>query len=152
MAASTVPFTSAGSLLSISAATPATIDAAGYGALSFTEIGFLDNIGEFGAERTLVTFSPIDDINVLKYKGSRNNGSMSLTGAYVPGDAGQILLIAAESADGDYSFCEELQDGTKAYFQAKVMSYKTSVGGVDDMTGISSTVEISGAIVIVYPT
>lgn len=147
-------FTSAGTKLSVTATAPATFDSTGYAALSFTEVGDLSDIGEIGPNRAVVTHNPVGDIETYKFKGSRNNGTQSLQGAYAPGDAGQAILIAAEASDDDYYFALELADfpdgtNTIVYYAAKVMSAPIGVGSVDTITTSTYNLEINGAIIIV---
>jgi hypothetical protein len=67
--------TAAGSTLAISIASPATKDAAGYAALTFTEIGQVEKIGAFGASFAKVEFQPLKGTK-QKYKGSKDNGAI----------------------------------------------------------------------------
>jgi hypothetical protein len=140
-------FTSAGTTVAISASLPATYDAAGFGALTFTTIGEITDAGEYGKEYNLVTHNPLADRKTYKRKGSYNNGSMTLQMGRVPDDAGQVLLLAAQDSDNSYSFEVTLQDGTVNYFTGQVMSYLTSIGSVDQITSASVTVEVDSDIV-----
>jgi hypothetical protein len=140
-------FTSAGTTVAISASLPATYDAAGFGALTFTTIGEITDAGEYGKEYNLVTHNPLADRKTYKRKGSYNNGSMTLQMGRVPDDAGQVLLLSAQDSDNSYSFEVTLQDGTVNYFTGQVMSYRTSIGSVDQITSASVTVEVDSDIV-----
>jgi hypothetical protein len=140
-------FTSAGTTVAISASLPATYDAAGFGALTFTTIGEITDAGEYGKEYNLVTHNPLADRKTYKRKGSYNNGSMTLQMGRVPDDAGQVLLLSAQDSDNSYSFEVTLQDGTINYFTGQVMSYRTSIGSVDQITSASVTVEVDSDIV-----
>jgi len=140
-------FTSAGSTVSISAGVPATIDSAGFGALTYTAIGEITSAGEFGKSFTLVTHNPLANRNTYKKKGSSNNGTMALQMARVPSDAGQVLLLAALASDNDYAFKVVLQNGTIEYFQGVVMKYTTNIGSVNQITAAAVDIEITGAIV-----
>lgn len=135
--------TSAGSTIAISAAAPATFDAAGYGALTFTQIGEVTDLGEFGRTYALVTHNPLDNRGTVKRKGSFNEGAMDLKLALDNDDAGQVIAQAALNSDDDHSFEVTLQDGTKYYFQAQVMSFPISVGSVDQITGASIKLELT---------
>lgn len=139
--------TSAGSTLSISSTLPATYDAAGYDALTWLVVGEVTDIGEFGAEYNLVTHTPVGSRQVKKYKGSFNNGSIQVQMARDVDNAGQTALIAASKSDASHAFKVTLQDLTKIYFTGMVMSYKTSVGSVDQITGANATIEIDSEIV-----
>ena len=152
MAASTIPFTSAGSTIGISATLPATNDAAGFGAITFTPIGEVTDMGEFGREYASVTHNPLGNRRTVKRKGSYNDGALALQMARVPGNAGHILILAALKLDASSSFAVKLQDGTFMYFSAQTMSYKTGVGSVDQITTASCTLEIDNDIIEVAPT
>lgn len=140
-------FTSAGTTLGISAALPATYDATAFALLSFTDIGEITDMGEFGREYALVTHNPLGDRRTVKRKGSYNDGALTMSLGRVPSDAGQTLLLTARDDDDSYAFVVTLQDGTKQYFSAQVMSYTTSVGSVDQITGASVMVEIDNDII-----
>jgi|SRR6185503_2787559 len=137
--------TSAGSTIAISAATPATFDEVGYAALSFTNIGEVTDLGEFGREYALVTHNPIATRGTVKRKGSYNEGSMDLKLGLDNNDAGQIIASSASESDADHSIKLTLQDGSVYYFQAQVMSFKVNVGSVDNVTAASIKLELTTA-------
>lgn len=134
---------SAGSTIKISAATPASFDATGYAALTMSALGEVTDLGEFGREYNLITHSPIGSRGVQKLKGSFNQGSISVQMALDTKDAGQILAKTASTSDSDYSFLVTTQNGDKYYFQAKVMSFKTNIGGVDSITSATMMLELT---------
>lgn len=141
-------YTSAGTTLTISADAPATFDASGYQAV-FTAspgpavVGEITDLGEFGREYALVTHMPVGSRGTQKFKGSFNAGTMSLTLGLDTDDAGQVLMKTAMLADDDYSFMVTTQNGDKYYFQAKVMSWRVSVSGVDSITTATANLEIT---------
>ena len=135
--------TTAGTTLKISASNPATFDATGYAALSFTTVGEVTNLGEFGREYNLVTHNPIDNRGTVKKKGSFNEGSIQLQLGVDDADAGQILMNAAALSDNDYSFLITTQSGQKYYFQAQVMQFKVNAGSVDQILAATATLEIT---------
>jgi hypothetical protein len=139
--------TSAGSTLSISSALPATYDEAGFEALTYTEVGEITDLGEFGKEFNLVTHVALGNRKTRKFKGSYNNGSLPLQLGRDTSDAGQAAMNLAQHSDNDYSFRVVLQDGASSYFVGKVMSFRTVVGSVDQVTGATSTIEISDDVV-----
>lgn len=143
----TAAFTSAGTTISISAGVPATIDSSGFGALTYTAIGEVVDIGEYGRAYKLVTHNPIGDRATYKKKGSFDSGKLSLKMARVPSDAGQALLITARDSDSNYAIKVVLQNGTINYFQGIVLSYTTGIGSVDTITSASVDLEITGIIV-----
>ena len=145
---------SAGSCMAItpSASVPATYDQAGYEALTYQVIANIDSIPTFGASRNLVEFNPLKEIDVVKIKGSRNNGSMSVTLALVEDSVSIPTLELAESSEESFSFYVETQSGAKRYFTGKVMSFQTTVGTVDDVTMAEFTVELEKKPFKVLPT
>lgn len=140
-------FTSAGTTISISAVLPATYDSAGFAALTFTTIGEITDAGEYGKTYNLVSHNPLGDRKTYKFKGSYNNGSMTLQMGRVPDDAGQTILLAALDSDNSYSIKVVLQDGTINYFTAQIMSYTTSVGSVDQITAATVSIEVTDDII-----
>ena len=136
-------FTSAGTTLKISASAPATFDASGYGALTLTTVGEITDLGEFGREFALVTHMPVGSRGTQKFKGSFNEGTMALSLGLDTDDAGQILMKAASLSDSNYSFEVTTQNGDKYYFQAKTMSFKINVAGVDSVTTASASLELT---------
>lgn len=139
--------TSAGSKLFVTASAPATYTQAGFSALTFTEVGELTNLGEFGREYALVTHNPVGDRRTIKRKGSFNEGSISLEMALDNDDAGQVLLKAAADSDMSYSFKLQTQNGDIYYFSAQTMSFRVSVGTVDQITSATAMLEIDGDII-----
>jgi hypothetical protein len=147
MTTSSLAFTSAGTTIGITATAPSTLDAAGYGALTYTGIGEVTDIGALGKTYTLVTHNPLGNRQTIKRKGSYNNGALSCKMARVPTDAGQAILVAARDSDNVYTFCVTLQTGTKLYFQATVLSYVTNVGTVNQITAADVSIEITSDVV-----
>jgi co-chaperonin GroES (HSP10) len=142
-------YTSAGSTIEVSATLPATYDSTGYAALTYTAIGEVTSIGSFGQSANLVTHLPLDSRVIVKRKGSYNYGTLGLEMARDDADAGQVILVAAQSDDNSHSFKITLQDGTVLYFTGQVMGYQTSLQGTDSITMASCAIEIDQPIVTV---
>jgi hypothetical protein len=139
--------TSAGSEIFIGTA-PATYDLAGFGAVTFTPIGEVTSLGSFSSVYNLVTHNPLKTRNVVKRKGSKNDGTISLEAALYNADAGQTQLRAAVESDNSYSFKIVLQDSTTYFFTAQVMSAEINVGGVDQITALTANLEIDNTILV----
>jgi hypothetical protein len=135
--------TAAGSALAISAGSPATQDAAGYAALTFTEIGGIEKIGTIGATFAKVEFQPLKGPK-QKHKGSVDYGSLQPSMAIDDADAGQTLMrTAAASQTALYAFMVTLPDTSKRYFQGKVFGYPETIDGADSIVTAAPTVEIN---------
>ena len=140
--------TAAGSTLAISAGNPATPDAAGYGALAFTEVGQIDKIGSVGVTFAKVEFKPLKG-PIQKHKGSQDFGSIQPSMANDESDAGQTLMrTAANDASSKlYSFMVTYPTGAKRYFQGRVFGFPETTDSADSILMAMPTVEISTQIV-----
>ncbi|MFO1126373.1 MAG: phage tail tube protein [Methylocystis sp.] len=99
------PYGASGAKVYISAAvTSEPADAAAYAALSWTEIGDVDSLGDFGDEASILTATTLQDQRTFKAKGPRDAGTMVITCLDRPDDAGQIALVAAEATKYNYPF------------------------------------------------
>jgi hypothetical protein len=103
---------------------PATFDATGYAALTYTTIGEITDLGEFGREYNLVTHNPVATRSTSRRRAF-NEGAMTLQLAIDEADAGQVL----PRPPTDPTTTIQLQaDHCRAaivyYFRAQVMSFK----------------------------
>lgn len=125
-----------------------------------TAIGDLDQIGTFGGQAQVIKHTPINDGVVYKKLGSRDNGTLQLQGAYVPGDAGQTALKAAFDGRTTNTYVIELDNavtpstgnGTQFSFDAVVTSFQVGTSGADNKVQLTSTLEITGAITLTAAT
>jgi hypothetical protein len=148
MAASLVPQSSAGTTFELSAVLPATYDPSGYAAVTgWQTVAHVNDLGDFGADATLITYTSLGQRIKGKLKGSIDQGSSSVSLHRVISGAGQALMRTAQASDLSYSFRVTIQDGTKFYFTGKVMSFITKVGGVDNILGATAKLEIDSATV-----
>jgi hypothetical protein len=139
--------TSAGTTFALSADAPATYDEAGYSALTYTDVGEVTNIPEYGGSYQLVTHEPLANRSIVKRKGSINHGSLTLQIGKDINDTGQELLKTAYGEDEVYSFEITLQDGTIHYTTGQVFSYTTNVGNSNQITGIGCQIELDTEII-----
>jgi hypothetical protein len=137
--------TSAGTTLSASASLPATYDAAGYGALSWSPVGEITEIPAFGSVYNLITHMPLGERRVVKRKGSVNDGSLTLNFAADVADTGQGVLKTAHTADTEISIKITYPDGEDDYFTGLVMGYQINPGNVDSIKSDSVTLELTTA-------
>lgn len=126
---------------------------------SYTEIGEVEDLGEFGDESEIVTFLSLADSRTRKLKGSRDAGDLALVVGADDADAGQDALIAAEATTFDYNFKVVLNDaatlgGTPSehYFYAKVTSKRLSVGAANNVVRRTFTLGINSAVTSVDAT
>lgn len=134
--------------IAVSAAAPATHDAAGFVALTFTPIELASDGGEIGPTDALVTFTPLKDPTTQKAQGSRNYGSQAVNMAYsTENDAGVAILEVAHAARTPVSVKATLPDGAIRYYRASCMGVREIIGGADVVLGLATTLEITTSIV-----
>lgn len=126
--------TVAGSTLAVSVAAPATYDTAGYGALTFTTVGEITDLGSgLGRDYNTVNHSPIATRQVIEKKGSYKLGTLDVTMAWDMSDAGQDLCRAAALDDSILSIKIVKQGGDIRYFTAQVAKFVENFGTVDNV-------------------
>jgi hypothetical protein len=116
----------------------------------FTEVGEVEDLGEFGDEANEVTFTSLANRRVRKFKGSFDAGNLEVVCGSDPADPGQADMIAAMASDLDFNFRVILNDqitlggsGTRLYFRGKVMSKRRNVGDVENIVRQTYTVGIN---------
>ena len=153
--------TTSGTKVSISTTStaPATFDASGYAALTFSEIGSIESVSGFGDESSEVTFDELGDGRTKKLKGQKNAGNMELMMGLDDEDAGQGYLYTAEAdaTTSDWHFKVEVPNslGTAnaiRYFSGKVMSVRETYDTANNVIKLNTTVGINTAVVKVDAT
>lgn len=126
--------TVAGSKLYVSTALPATDDAAGYAALSWTAVGEITQVPSvLGRTYNTTTHAPVDKELEVERKGSYKLGQAAFQCAWDEDDAGQIKIDAASRTHSILAFKYEKQGGALRYFQAQVMNFVENNGGANDV-------------------
>ncbi|UYW25657.1 hypothetical protein OKC48_20645 [Methylorubrum extorquens] len=122
---------------------------------TYLPVGEITNIPEFGRVYQEITHNSVGDRSTKKFKGSYNEGSITITLGRDISDAGQAAMVAARDSDADFNFKVTLNDApstgaspkpTTYLFKAKVMSFTTNIGGPNQIVGASAMIGISGAI------
>lgn len=127
-------YSGSGTCLSVSAAAPATHDAAGFTALTWTQVGELESIGEFTINHATVNFTNLCTGKTSVAKGAEEAVTVAVGVALDRDDAGQTLMTTArKSLTAVYSFKIQEANGDIVYFRAHVMSERITGGsGVND--------------------
>ena len=137
----------------ISAALPATYDAAGYGstAITYTVIDRVSDMLPYGSKRAVNKFQPIKGA-VEKTKGSPDYGSGEMRMADMPADAGQIILKAAEVSPNHYSMKITYADGEVHYLDVLVTGWQLSGAKEGETLIRTASIEVCKAPVVVAAT
>lgn len=149
----TEPSTSAGShfYIGTTAAVPSTD--------VYTEVGVVNNIPEFGRSYSEIKFDALNNRDTLKYKGQRDDGSITIELGRNLSDSGQAAMIAALDMDFDYNFRITLNDASTATgatpttfeFKAKVMSFTTNIGTANQVVGAKAMISIKTSSIVETP-
>lgn len=127
---------------------PATLDKAGYEALTYVDIGEVTNIPDFGATIQVVESNPLATGVTEKFTGFVNYGSVALEADLDDEDAGQSLATnAVDTTHADYgkefSFELTYASGAKRYWVARFFSATEAPGGANSMVTTSMQLEIN---------
>lgn len=135
-----------------------------YQADTFTEVGEIEDLGEFGDTFSSVTFTSLKDGRVRKYKGTADAGDLTLVVGLDNGDAGQakVALAHKDRSKGDYNIKITLNDGdssatptpiapTTFYMRGKVMNNTVAPGSADNVVRRNITIGINSDILEVLP-
>ena len=138
---------SAGASLSIGTTAAATT-AVEYASDTYSAVGFLESIGDFGDTWNPISFTGLSDARVQKLKGSQDGGDVSFTFAFDDTDAGQAaLMVAHADATGNYNIKVEFSGGEIRYFKAQIMQLSESAPNADSILMVNASMSINSAIV-----
>lgn len=99
-----------------------TLDASGFGGLTYTEVKGVGSVGETGNNTNILTYDTLAEDVVDKAKGMTNAGDPPLECARIAEDPGQILMrtYGAITNHNKYAFKIEMQDGSIQYLRGLV--------------------------------
>ena len=118
--------------------------------LSWTEVGEVEDLGEFGDEASEITFTALANRRTRKFKGTFNAGTVTVQAGSDFVDAGQAALIAAFDSPFRIQLNDQLTlagTPTTLYFGGKVMSKRRNVGNVENVVRQSYPVGVNTQIV-----
>jgi hypothetical protein len=130
-----------------------------YEALTYTEVGELEDLGDFGDEAGQATFTALGDRRVRKFKTSFDGGEIAVVCGSDPADTGQAYMSEALAEDFNYPFKIELDDEitvggtpTTLYCYGIVMSERRNVGTVENIVRQNFTVGVNSPFTVVAAT
>lgn len=125
--------TVANTKLFVSVAAPATLDAAGFAALTWTEVGSITNVGNvLGRTYSTASLSTVSDSQEREKKGTFKLPNAQFECAWIENDAGQVIINNASRDNSIPSFKLQKQNGTKRYFTAQVLEFVENNGTGND--------------------
>lgn len=140
--------TLAGATVSISTtAVTLPLNAAAFAALTFTPIGSVGNLGDYGSAPNIVSYNTLDTEVTSKAKGVEDAGELSIEVARIFDDPGQIAIRAAAATKFYYAVKIEYADAptedwsnTIMYAAGPVTGPQLLGGSTDDFIRESYTV------------
>lgn len=96
--------------ISTTAVTTFPLNAAAFVALTYTEIGSVGNLGDYGVSPNMVTYNTLGTQIATKAKGVEDAGELSIEVARIYDDAGQVAVRAAAATKSNYAFKVEYGD------------------------------------------
>lgn len=136
--------TSTGTKIFVSAATPATFDAAGYAALTYTEVGEIVSISAFGTSVDPVEVRTLSSGALQTYKGHKNYGGVTGEANYDSEDAGQDLLRAnILDSVANLSVKVQMPDGSIVYSYGQSFDGQRNPGSANNMITTSFSVRFN---------
>lgn len=120
----------------------------------WVEIGNIASFGDFGRVYNEIKAESVGSRNVIKFKGTRDDGTLQITVNRDAADSGQAAVIAAIDSDLDYNWKITLNDkvvtqttSTTFIFAGKILSYQTKMGGPNNVVQADISIGItSGSI------
>ncbi len=97
----------------------ADLDESGFDGLSFTQVGKVGSIGEFGITTNMLTYDTLDTVVAQKAKGITNAGDPPIECARDDDDAGQTAMrtAGAPTVYDSYAYKVLRQDGSIDYLR-----------------------------------
>ena len=144
--------TASGSKLYLSNAVTTVSTQVAFEALTWVEIGEIENLGDIGLEWSAITAATLSDRLERTWKGTEKASTMPLQLLMDPSDTGQTLLRgAAYESDDEYGVKVTLNDAgsgspsspTTFYFRGRVMSYTRQIGTTENVVRATSNVAVN---------
>jgi hypothetical protein len=95
---------------------------------TFTLVGSLNSIGEYGPQFADVTFEDLSTGLIEHFKGARDDGTVQVGLGKDMNDAGQLAVRAALLVDDKYNF--KIEDADSAPVETKTVTFATGAPGV----------------------
>ena len=134
-----------GAVIAVSVSTPATTDAAGFNALSYTTVGKIVSWGEVGDQSDNISI-PLLEGRVEHVNGAKDGGEIPFLIRYDSApDAGQAILIAQSNGNTTVSVKITDPDGKIANFFGLVANVRDQERNNSNFKGLSGAFRVNSA-------
>lgn len=119
--------------------------------ITYTEIGELESIGDYGDQLSDVSYTALANSRVTHLKGLADGGTVDLTIAFDAGDAGQTALVTASKDRSGYYYLYpikiEYEDGLTDYIVVAVQGIRKQPGSGNDVVRRVVTVAVNSPVI-----
>lgn len=112
-----------GATLEFASGAPATFDAAGYAAMTWTKVGGLVSLPEIGSADASVAAPDLETGRTETLKGATTGKTGTVVVKKIASDAGQAAVQAAAATTAENSFKITYADGSIIYITGPVMNW-----------------------------
>lgn len=140
-----LPSSYIGGTIGVVASTPATFDASGFGALSYTTVGKIVSWGPVGDTSADIAI-PLLSGRVEHLNGAVDGGEIAFTVRFDT-DSGQTILVNNSNGSTNLSFKITDPDGKIAYFWGLVASVQDQERNNSNYKGLTGVVRVNSATV-----
>lgn len=115
-------------------------------ALTYVEIGEVEDAGELGDEASTSDFTALANRRKRKIKGTFDAGSQSITLGEDPKDAGQAAVKAALRSDSNFAVQMDYGDGNSDFYLVQVLSFRKQIGTAESIRKAAVSFAINSAV------
>ena len=137
---------SIGVVLSVSVAAPATQDAAGFAALTYTKVINLLSFPAFGGVAAVISNTPLETGQECKSQGAINWGSVPLNGLYTEEDPGHLIMLSGlngANKGADLSYELVYPNGAIRYLRGFVTTFTETPGDSGTNMMVDTAIELN---------
>lgn len=136
-----------GATIAVAAGKPATTDAAGFAALSYSTVGEIQQFGAIGDTSAAIEVGDLAAGRISRINGAVDGGENEFSFSYEDADAGQVILRNNSNTNNDVSCRVTDPDGQIAYFFGRVANVRDKERTMDTDKGMTGTFRINSPII-----
>lgn len=131
-----------GATIAVVAGAPATLDSAGFGALTYATVGKITEWGEVGDQSEDVSETTLAG-RTYHANGALDGGSVPFTILLDGADAGQTVMKTKNNTNDEVSVKITDPDGEIAYYHGKVASLRDRARNASTMKGMTGEFRVN---------
>ena len=125
---------------------PATLNEAGWEAGTYTEVGNIQDMGEFGDTHTPIEYNILKEGRVKRLPGAVDGGQVSISIVYDSNDGGQTIIKDANGTDGLHYFKVKDSDAETYYFAGTIADRRWAARNNSSVKMLTFTIYVTTTI------